>query len=35
VKKEARKKRKEKDEKKKQRKGRMVEVKRIVEEWEI
>ena len=35
MKKEARKKRKEKDEKKKQRKGRMVEVKRIVEEWEI
>ena len=35
VKEEARKKREEKDEKRKQRKRRTVEVKRIVEEWEI
>jgi len=32
---EARRKREEKDEKRKQKKERMVEVKRIAEEWEI
>ena len=35
VKEEAGKKREEKDEKKKQKKGKMIEMKKVVEEWEI
>jgi len=35
VKEEARRKRKEKDKRKKQKKGKMMEVKKVAEEWEI